>query len=158
MAIICLRVIFFGTLIIGNALIVFAQDGGNFKRPPEHVAETVRGGKPYYAGMTKDQLYKVYPVSSQKSYYTEGNEEWILFIDEPTKDDTKNAIAFYLKDGVVSGWRKKDVPITPDERRKIISGRSKISGVSNLGGGNSAGGTTPAPRPIYNPPRYSTDY
>ena len=156
------KAIFFSSALIITALTAFAQEGGNYERPPEHVVKSVRDKQPYYAGMTKDQLYKVYSTSSQKSYYAEGIEEWILFVrDDNTDDDVKNAIVFYLKDGVVSGWKKKDIPITPEERLKIVSERSKMSAAPNLstsGGGNTATGNEKARRPIYNPPRFNNDY
>lgn len=125
---------------------------GDYKRPPQHVVDSVLGGANYYSGMTKDELYKVYPVSRQKNYYKEGNEEWIMFDDILAKDETKKIIVFYLKDGKVSGWTTKEMEKTPDERVKTITERRKQFGGADLSGGGPVK-TEPPKRQIYQPTR-----
>jgi hypothetical protein len=153
------KIILFTTCIIICTSTIFAQqEEGTFERPREEVVAAVKARQPYYVGMIKDELYKIYPATSQKSYYKEGAEEWILFTDILIKDEEqKHFIAFYLKDGMVSGWKKKDEPKTPEEKlQTVVDRRNKYGGASM----NSSGGSVPQKerRSIYQPPRVNTGY
>lgn len=151
-----LRIIFFVVLIIGFS-IVYAQAENEYKAPPSHVVETVLGGQNYYAGMTKDALYKIYPVSTQQNYYKKDNEEWIMFDNILTKDDVKDVIVFYLKDGLVAGWKAREVQKTPEERYKTVLERRKYGG-SNISDSSGGKGQNKGKRSIYQPTRVNIYY
>ena len=101
----------------------FAQTEGDYKSPPLPKGDNLWSGHRYYDGMTKDELYKIYPPQSQQNYFKQGNEEWIVFDDILTENDLQDIIAFYLKDGKVVGWDKKALPKTPEERLQMIIAR-----------------------------------
>lgn len=152
------KIIFFVTLISICPFSAFAQTSGDYKAPPAEVAAAVMGGQPYYVGMTKAELYKIYPASAQKSYYKEGNQEWVLFDDISTSDDVRDIIVFYLVDGVVSGWKKKELEKTPEEIYQTVLDRRKKYGGADLSGGSGGSSNTKSRRPIYQPPKLFYDH
>ena len=114
--------------------IAFAKPGDDNKSAPASDKEATPKERPYYAGMTKEMLYKIYPVSSQENYFKKGDEEWIVFDDVVTTSNLKDVIAFYLKDGKVLGWDKRRLPKSPQERSDVITERHKHGvGVVNTG-------------------------
>jgi hypothetical protein len=143
--------------IISSSVAFAAETGGDFQYPPGAVLNAVQKDQPYYAGMTKNELFSLYPDYTQQSYYKEGNQEWILCDDIMTDGDDKDVIAFYLKDGVVSGWFKKEVPKTPEERLKAVETRRSRHGGQNMDT-NGSGQEAKGRRPIYQPPRFNINY
>jgi len=121
------KIIFLSLIAVTTGPSAFSQTGGDFKVPPPAEREAIQDRRPYYIGMTKETLYKIYPPSSRQSYFREGKEEWIIFDDILTTVDLKDAITFYLKNGKVAGWDKKVLPLSPSERLKIIEERHKHS-------------------------------
>lgn len=121
------KIIFLITAITVQASIAFAQTENGYKAPPLPKGETIWQRHPYYVGMPKEALYKIYPPDSQQNYFKQGNEEWIVYDDILTAGDFKDVIAFYLKDGKVVGWDKKSLPKTPEERLKAIEIRHQHS-------------------------------
>jgi hypothetical protein len=149
-----LRIILVSMFVLINVSAVSSETGGDFELPPAKVVATVRSGQPYHAGMTKEELYRIYPVSSQQSYHKEGSGEWILFKDILAKDDDlKHMIVFYLKDNIVSGWKTKEMPKTPEERYQTVLERQGKAGSPSLSGGPSGESGEKGRRPIYEPPR-----
>lgn len=131
------KIIFLAVITAMLSLPVFAQVTGEFQAPPASEEEAMLKGHPYYLGMTKEALYKIYPPASQQAYFTKGNEEWIVFDDILTTGDLKDIISFYLRDGKVVGWDKKGLPKTPAERLQAIEARHRHSiGATSLDDGN----------------------
>jgi hypothetical protein len=129
------RMILLIAIIMVRASIVFAQTEGEYKTPSLSKNETLWNMHPYHVGMSREELYKIFPQDSQQNYFKQGNEEWIVFDDILTTDDLKDIIAFYLKDGKVLGWDKKSLPKTPEERLKMIEERHGHGiGASDSGG------------------------
>ena len=56
----------------------FTQTAGDYKSPPPSEGDNIWSSRRYYVGMSKDALYKVYPLQSQQNYFKQGSEEWIL--------------------------------------------------------------------------------
>lgn len=135
-----IRRLFFLIIAIGAMpdSTAFSQMGGDFKAPPSSERETTQGTHPYYVGMSKESLYQIYPRASRRNYFRNGNEEWIVYDDILTTSDLRDTIVFYLKDGKVSGWDKKALPLAPAERLKMIEDRHKHS----VGSAQSASGYT----------------
>ena len=101
----------------------FAQEVGDYKSPPLPEGDNIWGRQRYFVGMSKDALYKIYPLQTQQNYFKKNNEEWIVFDDILTETDFKDVIAFYLKDGKVTGWDKRTLPKSPEEILKMIIAR-----------------------------------
>ena len=88
---------------------IYDQNGG-LKSPKftkgqvEKLATTVGA---IYVNMPKETLYKVYTPLQQKGYRKIDNEEWIT-LSEWMTEEPGDKITFYLKDGKVKGWDRKD--------------------------------------------------
>ncbi|MFA5255348.1 MAG: hypothetical protein WC419_01450 [Candidatus Omnitrophota bacterium] len=149
-------VFFLAVLTVTFSSYLFAETTGDFQYPPENVIEAAQKDQPYYVGMSKSELLKVYPISYMTSSYSEGDQEWILFNDIMTDNDDKDVIAFYLKDNVVAGWKKKEVEKTPAERLKAVEARRNKYGAQSM----DMDGTREekSRRPIYRPPRFNIYY
>lgn|GEM_PF-5782951 len=80
-----------------------------------------------YAGMSKEDLMKVYPGTNEIDYYRRGREEWLIYDDikTPAKGDR---IIFYIKDNKLVWWNNEVMPQTPEERLKVIEDRQKYCG------------------------------
>jgi len=60
-----------------------------------------------YVGMPKEDLEKAgYTELIQKGYKSEGNEEWITFLNWTT-EEPGDRVTFYIVDGKVKGWQEK---------------------------------------------------
>ena len=127
-------IVLFTLAIMIFASNAFTQTAGDYKSPPPSEGDNIWSNRRYYVGMSKDELYKVYPPQSQQNYFKQGDEEWIVFDDIMTETDLKDIIAFYLKGGKVTGWDKKALPKTPEERLKMIIVRHGHSVGESLGG------------------------
>lgn len=116
-------IILFAMAIMVCVSNAFTQTEVDYKSPPPSEGNKIWGTQRYYVGMSKDDLYKIYPPQSQQNDFKQGNEEWIVFDDILTEDDLQDVIAFYLKNGKVVGWDKKALPKTPEERLQAIIAR-----------------------------------
>lgn len=140
--------------VIMHSSAVSAGTEGDYKAPALPTGGNIADTHPYHIGMSKEGLYKIYPASSQQNYYRQGNEEWIVFDDIMTKDDFTDVIVFYLKDGKVLGWDKKELPKTPEQRLKTLTERRKKFGGADLSlGGRAIDPSQKTRRPIYQPTR-----
>lgn len=105
---------------------VFADAGGEFKHPQgrdSRITMATSQGH-LYEGMTRRELYEIYPPRLHKDYNKNANEEWVVF-DDILTDDLKDTITVYLVDGKVKGWNKVPVPIDPKDRLKALMDRQK---------------------------------
>ncbi|MDP2913583.1 MAG: hypothetical protein Q8N91_06215 [Candidatus Omnitrophota bacterium] len=120
--------------ILAFSMAIYAYAETEYKPPPEDRTERIGdGATPLYVGMSAKKLYEIYPQTSQKDYYRNKNEEWIVFDDIVTTADLKDIITVYLVDGKVKGWDKKQVPLNPEERLKSIMARQKQGAVVSGG-------------------------
>lgn len=58
-------------------------------------------------GMTKPELYKLFPKENQIGHSKKGSKEWIYFTD-PDSKDANGKIAVYLKNSKVISWKKQN--------------------------------------------------
>ena len=112
--------------------LAFAETNGEYKPLPKYtpdekiaIEEFEKALKHVYVGMPEDKLYEVFAHWKQKSYYKEGNEEWITFSNAMT-EASGDTIAFYLKQGTVKGWEvnnpEQKVRLEGNEMKKELQG------------------------------------
>lgn len=109
-------IVFIALIVISLSVVKFceAQEGNN----------AAVNASPIYAGMSKEEIYKVYPRTSEIDYYNKGNEEWLIFDDIKT-EAPDDKIILYLKDNKLVWWNNEVLPETPAERLKIVEEREK---------------------------------
>ena len=80
---------------------------------------------PYYVGMTKDELFEIYPSEYQTNYFQKFNADVYTF-DDYLSEDEGYTITFCLKEGKVAWWDKDKANPTPEERLKQLTERKKL--------------------------------
>lgn len=61
-------------------------------------------------GMSKDELYKVFQKQDRLFAHKVMDDQWIVFRDWTSDKPKTDVVTFYLKDSVVTGWKKAFVP------------------------------------------------
>ena len=80
---------------------------------------------PYYVGMTKDELFEIYPSEHQTNYFQKFNADVYTF-DDYLSEDEGDTITFCLKEGKIAWWDKNKANPTPEERLKQLTERKKL--------------------------------
>lgn len=75
-------------------------------------------------GMTKEELYKIYPESYRVKDFKKNNYEVIVFDDYFT-DEPDDSFTFVFKEGKLEWWDRDSESLSPEERSEFLKKRMK---------------------------------
>lgn len=91
--------------LVVSALLLFSIAAAAEITAEKQTKKQITAEGPLCVGMTKEELFRIYSPSLQKSYRKVGSQEWITFTDNSAQE-SGGMIIFYLRNRVVRGWEK----------------------------------------------------